>query len=91
MYRKSLHKRLLHHKQKLLDIDHMKKNFMAQEMSNSSTLLKHQGKQFWKELTQFASKVNYKHFFYHVNYNGKATESLIIILGNKWFESENAF
>ncbi|XP_053375851.1 baculoviral IAP repeat-containing protein 6-like isoform X2 [Mercenaria mercenaria] len=57
MYRKSLHKRLLHHKQKLLDIDHMKKNFMAQEQSSSNTLLKHQGKQFWKELTQFASKI----------------------------------
>ncbi|KAL4237916.1 Baculoviral IAP repeat-containing protein 6 [Mactra antiquata] len=56
MYRRSLHKRLLHHKQKLLDIDHMKKNFMAQEQSSNMSGLKSHGKHFWKELTQFASK-----------------------------------
>lgn len=57
MYRRSLQKRLLHHKQKLQDIDHLKKNFMAQEQTSSNALMKQQGKQFWKELTQFASKV----------------------------------
>ena len=54
--RRSLHKRLLHHKQKLMDMDQVKKNFMAQEQAGAP-ISKHQGKQFWKELTQFASKV----------------------------------
>ncbi|XP_052766452.1 baculoviral IAP repeat-containing protein 6-like isoform X2 [Mya arenaria] len=56
-YRKSLHKRLLHHKQKLMDIEHMKKNFLSSEQGGAS-LNKQQGKTFWKELTQFASKAS---------------------------------
>lgn len=54
--RRSLHKRLLHHKQTLMDMDQIKKTFIAQEQAGSA-ISKHQGKQFWKELTQFASKV----------------------------------
>ncbi|KAH3853367.1 hypothetical protein DPMN_095889 [Dreissena polymorpha] len=58
MYRKSLHKRLLYHKQKLTSIDNMKKSFLAQDQTPGSSVAKQQGKQYWKELTKFASTVS---------------------------------
>ncbi|KAK3576772.1 hypothetical protein CHS0354_014586 [Potamilus streckersoni] len=58
--RRSLQKRLLHHKQKLIDLEQVKHSFMwqgdksSQNISNS--ILKQQEKQFKKELSQYASK-----------------------------------
>lgn len=59
IYRRSLQKRLLHHKQKLKDLEQAKKTFMSQEKEGqvNHTLYKQQEKQFHKELSKFASKV----------------------------------
>ena len=59
IYRRSLQKRLLHHKQKLKDLEQAKKVFMSQEKEGqvNHTMYKHQEKQFQKELSKYASKV----------------------------------
>lgn len=61
-YRSTLQKRLMHHKQKLMDLDQAKKKFY--EKSSSSTVpkeaqnvLKQQEQLFKKEFSQYASKV----------------------------------
>ncbi|XP_069118544.1 baculoviral IAP repeat-containing protein 6-like isoform X2 [Argopecten irradians] len=60
VYRWSMHKRLLHHKQKLMDLQQAQKTFFNSDKSlsgSSTSLLKQQEKQFRKELSQYASKM----------------------------------
>ena len=59
IYRRSLQKRLLHHKQKLKDLENAKKAFMSQDKEGqvNHSLYKQQEKQFHKELSKYASKV----------------------------------
>lgn len=62
LYRWSMHKRLQHHKQRLMDLQQAQKTFFASQadksgQSTSNTLLKQQEKQFKKELSQYTSKV----------------------------------
>ena len=61
--RLSMQKRLLHHKQKLMDLQQAQKTFFSSHSekstaNSSNALLKHQEKQFRKELSQYASKVH---------------------------------
>ncbi|OWF45700.1 baculoviral IAP repeat-containing protein 6-like isoform X2 [Mizuhopecten yessoensis] len=60
LYRWSMHKRLLHHKQKLMDLQQAQKTFFSSDKTasgSSTSLLKQQEKQFRKELSQYASKM----------------------------------
>ena len=67
MYRRKLHKRLLHHKHQLQDLQAAKKNFMAAQLEKSNAvalvmkdaemILKQQEQIFKKELKQYSSKV----------------------------------
>jgi len=43
-----------------MDIEHMKKNFLSTDQGSAAAMNKPQSKTFWKELTQFASKVRQK-------------------------------
>ncbi|XP_041353670.1 baculoviral IAP repeat-containing protein 6-like isoform X2 [Gigantopelta aegis] len=64
LYRRSLQKRILHHKQRLHELELAKKKFLEKHMEKSGqsmgkeaqALLKQQEQQFQKELSQYASK-----------------------------------
>lgn len=61
--RLSMQKRMLHHKQKLMDLQQAQKTFFSTHpdkgtQNSSNTLLKQQEKEFKKELSKYASKVS---------------------------------
>jgi hypothetical protein len=62
--RLSMQKRMLHHKQKLMDLQQAQKTFFSTHpdkgaQNSSNTLLKQQEKEFKKELSKYASKVSW--------------------------------
>ncbi|XP_064622207.1 baculoviral IAP repeat-containing protein 6-like isoform X2 [Lineus longissimus] len=64
LYRRKLHKRLMHHKQQLLDLQQAKKNFLSSQMEKlgsgitkeAEAIIKHQEQLFKKTLKQYTSK-----------------------------------
>lgn len=61
--RLSMQKRMLHHRQKLMDLQQAQKTFFSNHpdkssQNSSNTLLKQQEKEFKKELSKYASKVD---------------------------------
>ncbi len=69
LYRRKLQKRLMHHKQQLLDLQQAKKNFLSSQMEKTASsagglvskeaeaMLKQQEQLFKKQLKQYSSKV----------------------------------
>lgn len=66
VYRRKLQKRLMHHKQQLLDLQQAKKTFMSLQMEKAAAgvlnketeaLLKQQEQMFKKQIKQYSSKV----------------------------------
>ena len=66
LYRRKLQKRLMYHKQQLLDLQAAKKSFLTSQMEKSAfigkeaeTLMKQQEQLFKKQLKQYSSKVSF--------------------------------